>query len=163
MEVNKEVEVGQFCLCCSLYITRRHFHTAQRGRGFDLRMVQFVVSTSIFHYYDPFSLALAAVSKVLIFSRTRYCWGAGGTYCRNKIPFWVVDWPRYRIMHRTCSYCFSRNREATRGEMETFSMQLALWAWAGLMVTLYAFLWLTFMEWVKYFCGPKGTQQDRNW
>lgn len=32
-------------------------------KGFDLRMLQFVVSTSIFYYANTFSLALAAVSR----------------------------------------------------------------------------------------------------
>lgn len=56
--------------------------STERGKGFDLSMSEFIVSTSIFYDGDTLSLALAAV---LIFSWTRDCWGAGGTYSRNKM------------------------------------------------------------------------------
>lgn len=87
--MNKEVEVGHFLpLLLTLYMTRGFSisssgtDSTERGKGFELSMSEFIVSTSIFYDGDTLSLALAAV---LIFSWTRDCWGAGGTYSRNKM------------------------------------------------------------------------------
>lgn len=163
MGVNKEVKVGQFCLWCSAYNRKtssllqvfwqcRERRVLMQQEGCDLKMLQFVLSTSLFHDANTFSLALTAVSKVSIFSRTRYCWGAGGTHCQTKmgIPLWG-SWLTKRLRYSTCSCCFSGNWEATRGEMETwtkvfcstnvFSTQLFR---AFLKMTYLSYLWWWF-------------------
>lgn len=76
-----------------LLTTRRHFHhqpfrysdkTKSKHEVFDLRMLQFVVSTSIFD--DAY---IPSVWHSLLFPKfwfsAEHCSGAGGTYCQNSI------------------------------------------------------------------------------